>query len=316
MLQAPLMGQIGGSQRVRDDLARALETGRKVTAKVQWISRPANDSRSRWIHCTPLLGVNGLIAVWMVILVDDTDDNFGPREQAPAEPAVSNRSESAAVILPWTSIEEPSPPGAVSDLHAMDTISPHASQSSIGSQQVRRAPSNTVPVPPERNRLRKERQGPDKLSSGSSKAYGASAVTSPFASSTDVRYNVSIWSENQEPKPSASKEKQSKPGKPRFGEPPDGVGSQIPLRPGPRINGKAYSFNSNSEHGISPDDDSTRGNDGERPLSRGSSVAPIRGTGPPIHSPSNSSGQSRGDDRLPIRKTYKSLSPYGILFDN
>ena len=310
------MGQIGGSQRVRDDLARALETGRKVTAKVQWISRPANDTRPRWIHCTPLLGVNGLIAVWMVILVNDTDDYLGSREDAPVEPTFSNRSNSAAVILPWTNIEEPSLSGDVRDLHSTNTTSPSASQSSIGSQHGRRAPSNTVTVPPERNRLRKERQSPDKLPSGSSKAYGASAVTSPFASSTDVRYNVSIWSEKQDQKQSASTEKQLKLGKPRFGEPPDGVGSQIPLRPGPRINGKAYSFNSNSEHGISPDDDSTRSNDGERPLSRSSSVAPTRGTGPPIHSPSNSSGQSRGDDRLPIRKTYKSLSPYGILFDN
>ena len=310
------MGQIGGSQRVRDDLARALETGRKVTAKVQWISRPAKDTRPRWIHCTPLLGVNGLIAVWMVILVDDTDDKLGSREDPRAEPPTSNRSNSAAVILPWTNIEEPSPSDAVRDLHTVDTASPSASQSFVGSQHARRAPSNTVPVPLERNRLRKERQGPDRLPSGSSKAYGASAVTSPFASSTDVRYNVSIWSENQEPKQSASKEKPPKLGAPRSSEPPGGVGSQIPLRPGPRINGKAYSFNSNSEHGISPDDDSTRSNDDERPLSRSSSVAPIRGTGPPIHSPSNSSGQSRGDDRLPVRKTYKSLSPYGILFDN
>jgi len=46
---------------------------------------PGLKGRSRWIHTTPLLGVNGAVGVWMVILVDDeTADWENEREKGKA----------------------------------------------------------------------------------------------------------------------------------------------------------------------------------------------------------------------------------------
>jgi hypothetical protein len=44
-----------------------------VTAKVRWVSgRPGEEEgRARWVHCTPLLGSNGVVGVWMVVIVDE-----------------------------------------------------------------------------------------------------------------------------------------------------------------------------------------------------------------------------------------------------
>ena len=77
------MDRIGGSSRVRDELSTALAEGRGVTAKVRWISRIDEDGRNRWIHCTPLLGSNGQIGVWMVVLVDDDQEISRRWKQAP-----------------------------------------------------------------------------------------------------------------------------------------------------------------------------------------------------------------------------------------
>lgn len=60
---------------MRADLHTALAEGRGVTAKIRWLARPdpdgAGEGRSRWIHCTPLLGHSGAVGVWMVVLVDE-----------------------------------------------------------------------------------------------------------------------------------------------------------------------------------------------------------------------------------------------------
>lgn len=71
VLQSPFMNRIGSSDRVREELVAAFAEGRGVTAKVRWISRNDGEGRNRWIHCTPLLGQNNNIGVWMVVLVDD-----------------------------------------------------------------------------------------------------------------------------------------------------------------------------------------------------------------------------------------------------
>lgn len=82
MLQSPFLSRIGGSGRIRDQLARALGEGRGVTAKVQWLSSTStrhyihpssNQGRPRWLHCTPLRGVNGVIGAWMIVIVNDED---------------------------------------------------------------------------------------------------------------------------------------------------------------------------------------------------------------------------------------------------
>jgi hypothetical protein len=73
MLQSPFLNRIGGSIRVRDELTAALASERGVTAKVRWISGRAADAEGapRWVHCTPLLGQNGRVGVWMVVIVDE-----------------------------------------------------------------------------------------------------------------------------------------------------------------------------------------------------------------------------------------------------
>ncbi|KAF2095609.1 hypothetical protein NA57DRAFT_12392, partial [Rhizodiscina lignyota] len=104
MLQSPFLARIGGSPRVRDELTAALASGRGVTAKVRWLPTPVgarytaealNDSnfaaqgdvgRTRWIHCTPLLGHNGAVGVWMVVLIDE--EGAEPRRRFRTAPPV------------------------------------------------------------------------------------------------------------------------------------------------------------------------------------------------------------------------------------
>src|SRR5947207_11053927 len=65
--------------RIREEPTQALADGRGVTAKVRWVSKHGTEGRKRWIHCTPLIGSNGSIGVWMVVLVDDESQDNGRR---------------------------------------------------------------------------------------------------------------------------------------------------------------------------------------------------------------------------------------------
>lgn len=95
LLQSPFLDKIGGSARVREELTAAFADGRGVTAKVRWLSRSQEEGRSRWLHCTPLIGINGQIGVWMVVIVDD-DKESGPRSWRPAPPVPSSLARSTA----------------------------------------------------------------------------------------------------------------------------------------------------------------------------------------------------------------------------
>jgi PAS domain S-box-containing protein len=79
ILQSSFLSKIGGSPRVREELTQALADGRGVTAKIRWITKHDQDGRSRWIHCTSLVGSNGNIGVWMVVLVDDEKEGINKR---------------------------------------------------------------------------------------------------------------------------------------------------------------------------------------------------------------------------------------------
>ena len=87
ILQSPFMAKIGGSNRVREGLTQALADGRGVTAKVKWVSKTDLEGRNRWIHCTPLIGSNGAIGVWMVIIVDD-EASLAPHKRFKMAPPV------------------------------------------------------------------------------------------------------------------------------------------------------------------------------------------------------------------------------------
>lgn len=74
---------------VREGLSEAFESGESVTAKVTWLpqgraddgseySRPGSSSgraadggRTRYISCTPLLGSDDQVGVWMVVMVEN-----------------------------------------------------------------------------------------------------------------------------------------------------------------------------------------------------------------------------------------------------
>ncbi|KAF2192755.1 hypothetical protein K469DRAFT_554207 [Zopfia rhizophila CBS 207.26] len=99
ILQSRFLDRIGGSTRVRDSLAEALADGtRGVTAKIRWLSSPSanldsdrvEEGRSRWIHCTPLLGKSGAVGVWMVVLIDDDKDSGLNRRFRQAPPVAKD----------------------------------------------------------------------------------------------------------------------------------------------------------------------------------------------------------------------------------
>ncbi|KAI8627742.1 hypothetical protein F5Y19DRAFT_164318 [Xylariaceae sp. FL1651] len=108
ILQSPFLSRIGGSGSVRDAISQAFMNGRGVIAKVRWLTRPIFrlhgyadmnpnfiHGRSRWIHTTPLLAVDGAIGAWVVVLVDDEEEKqTGIRglDAPPVDAIISKRS--------------------------------------------------------------------------------------------------------------------------------------------------------------------------------------------------------------------------------
>ncbi|KAL6718089.1 hypothetical protein ACLMJK_004174 [Lecanora helva] len=267
VLQSPLLDRIGGSTRVRNHLANALEVGRKVTAKVQWLSDNAPKPRARWMHCTPLLGINDAIGVWMVILVDDE---------------IETQTETKQKI-----------------------VEPLGNSSSLGS------------------------------------TYTAQAVPWDTGRQTAHITGVSttIWSGRDDVEKSSQASRISQPKKHPFleySESAEAMQSPVVVRPGPRIAGKAYSYTSSNDGQITPDDKNVASNDKSRPSSSSSSVLTPMQTSMqprvkiagrpsidsestrklPVNMPYRRSIDRKEDGEVPIRRTYKSLSPYGILFED
>ena len=67
------MDRVGGSQPVRDAILQSLIQGVGVTAKISWLTAPINseernghEGKPRWIHCTPLIGSDEKVGVWMI----------------------------------------------------------------------------------------------------------------------------------------------------------------------------------------------------------------------------------------------------------
>jgi hypothetical protein len=117
------MKKIGGSPRVREELTQALAEGRGVTARVRWLSKADEDGRNRWIHCTPLLGSNQQIGVWMVVIVDEEKEHVRRYREAPPVNADFRRAQgptprrevnisSGSNSTGPSSLRNPSDPGA------------------------------------------------------------------------------------------------------------------------------------------------------------------------------------------------------------
>ncbi|PSK37519.1 Phototropin-2 [Elsinoe australis] len=74
LLQTKFMERIGGPAHVREGILDAMSHGTSVTAKINWISSGTDgrvgETRQRWIHCTPLLGSDDKVGVWMIVMVE------------------------------------------------------------------------------------------------------------------------------------------------------------------------------------------------------------------------------------------------------
>ena len=74
MAQSRLMTRIGGPNHVRSAILEAFQEGVSVTAKISWLSSSSTtdetaasqSGKPRWIHCTPLLGADYRVGVWMI----------------------------------------------------------------------------------------------------------------------------------------------------------------------------------------------------------------------------------------------------------
>lgn len=74
LLQAKFLDRIGGPESVRAGLLDALTQGTGVTAKIAWLTAGSDSldhGKVRWIHCTPLLGSDEKVGVWMVVMVEN-----------------------------------------------------------------------------------------------------------------------------------------------------------------------------------------------------------------------------------------------------
>ncbi|OTA67654.1 hypothetical protein K449DRAFT_461638 [Hypoxylon sp. EC38] len=87
MLQSNFMSRIGGSRTIREEIVRAFANGRGITTKVRWVTKMDSYGKGRWIRSTPLFGSNGTIGIWMVVLVNDNDNEEAiPRRTRDAPP--------------------------------------------------------------------------------------------------------------------------------------------------------------------------------------------------------------------------------------
>ncbi|KAK0719985.1 hypothetical protein B0H67DRAFT_599581 [Lasiosphaeris hirsuta] len=84
ILQSPFHSKIGGD-------------GTVVTARVRWIRKHNHDGKARWIHCTPLVGIDEAVGVWMVVIVDD-DEESRQRSLGRVAPPTLERVESSRLV--------------------------------------------------------------------------------------------------------------------------------------------------------------------------------------------------------------------------
>ena len=81
LLRTHLFSKLGGSSQTIAALEDAFRDGAAVTAKVLWLPKTADrgrgpaEARPRWIRCTPLLGSDDRVGVWMIIIVPVEEDN-------------------------------------------------------------------------------------------------------------------------------------------------------------------------------------------------------------------------------------------------
>ncbi|KAL8917251.1 MAG: hypothetical protein Q9172_005926 [Xanthocarpia lactea] len=351
ILQSPLMDQIGGSSRVRDDLYYALEAGQKVTAKVQWLSKSFDNGRPRWIHCTPLISASGLIGVWMVILVDDEEKPaVSPNKSQPGPLPTTMELSDVPESNHWdpAKLERTQQSGSSGTPSTAD--SSHTAVSESARPVFEKVPSiikevpETVSLPFVSGKVRSPNAG---ISTHQHKPLPSPPPISfvepdePRSSTDSLPWSRQQAQEQHQYQHQPQHQQQQQQGRHRHGQSPETKSPAVQpftTRPGPRIAGKSYSFN--SEHGLSSEDGhhSVSSKGGDRPTSRdpnhstpNHSNIPLpdirwrkpddnrggvlgRGGPVPVKVPGRSS-QDSGGQRPTAWKTKKSLSPYGFLFN-
>ncbi|KAF2771631.1 hypothetical protein EJ03DRAFT_268026 [Teratosphaeria nubilosa] len=106
LLQTKFLDRIGGPPNVRDGVLDSLSSGQKVTAKITWLtgsgaasSGPSLEGKPRWIHCTPLLGSDDKVGVWMIVMVEH-EEVTGSLNKHFARTGISNGSQAAGPVSP------------------------------------------------------------------------------------------------------------------------------------------------------------------------------------------------------------------------
>lgn len=74
LLQTKFLDRIGGPHHVREGILDALSHGTSVTAKISWLTGTGVvEGKPRWVHCTPLLGSDEKVGVWMIVMVENEE---------------------------------------------------------------------------------------------------------------------------------------------------------------------------------------------------------------------------------------------------
>lgn len=102
LLRTHLFSKLGGPSTTISALEDALRDGASVTAKVLWLPRVSREgegrgrgeAKARWIRCTPLLGSDDRVGVWMVILVPVENEVAYNHYGGPRRPEMVDEMES------------------------------------------------------------------------------------------------------------------------------------------------------------------------------------------------------------------------------
>ncbi|KAL9038196.1 MAG: hypothetical protein Q9214_005383, partial [Letrouitia sp. 1 TL-2023] len=309
ILQTPLMDRVRCSSRVRDELEHALSSGQKVTAKIQWLPGLRSHG-SAWLHCTPLQNA-GIIGVWMIILVDEGEESAEPAP-APAPPVQDFIDKPAPSDIPqptpWESIK-----------HYQQADGNHGSSSTSNSSQT----AFSDPIKPTVEKvipLHRKALESVPLPFVSSKA---KPDAGPSKSASKLRPGIESLSPHDAEVRSVDDE------------------FELPIQGRRKTKGKNYSYESVFDHGVSTDHDynmtSSRGkgmsassdsHDNTAPsisqaqdlkwrqININATHAGVTGNGgrAPIKLPGRPKVEE--NQRPPVWKTKKSLSPYEVLFED
>lgn len=130
VLRTPLFTKIDAPQSVLSSLSEAFRNGVPITERVTWMPRSSHTSpsdnerrRHRWIRCTPLLGNDDRVGVWMIIIVPVDSNAIQDHEERHSSPLPSPG---------FSRTDSPSPSSFRSDERSLDSRSGSENIPSLG----------------------------------------------------------------------------------------------------------------------------------------------------------------------------------------